>query len=217
MANEWYRKKTWTKEDENEFLIKLKRAKDYSRSQYLIIQAHTLYDTNNDELLAIALNLVHKYFDVYPDDKFERSVAYGLMGHIYCRMKKYDTALENYKNAVDYERNIFPNCRTNAYLDYAELVIQLNRTELFENVETLLLEKVEDVDFPKNKYIKYAILSIIYKYKNNLEKANYYRILAEEAANAESSDFRYHKKLGLVNNRNELLDKLMEKILQFFQ
>ncbi|MDR3237231.1 MAG: hypothetical protein LBT84_01875 [Spirochaetia bacterium] len=43
------------------------------------------------------------------------------------------------------------------------------------------------------------------------KEANYYKNLTEEAANSESSNFGWHKKLGLVNSRNKLLDELMEK------
>jgi tetratricopeptide (TPR) repeat protein len=152
---------------------------------------------------------VEKYFDEYPEDEFDKSSAFKLKGDILYKMEKYDLALENYKNAIDFEK-IYPQVKTDAYLNYSELVIELNKTELFRNVETILLKRVKELGFPKDKYIVNAILSIIYKYKNNMEKANYYKTLAEEAVNAEKSDFKWHKKLGLVNKRNNLLDKLME-------
>jgi tetratricopeptide (TPR) repeat protein len=209
MANEWYRKVTWTKEDRDQFFLKLKKSQKFNRPQYLRIQASTLTDTNNNELLNAALKLLEKYFNEYPDNKFEKSPAFKLKGDIYYKMGKYDTALENYKSAIDFEKT-YPQVKTESYLKYSELVIQLNKTDLFEDIETLLLERTKELDFPKDKYIKNAILSIIYKHKSNMEKANYYKILAEEAANAEKSDFRWHKKLGLVNNRNKILDKLIE-------
>ncbi|MDR1315738.1 MAG: tetratricopeptide repeat protein [Spirochaetales bacterium] len=209
MAIDWYRKTTWTPEEENEFFSKLKRSQKFNRPQYLRIQASTLNDTNDTELLIVALKLVEKYFNEYPDDKFDRSPAFKLKGDIYYKMGKYDSALENYKNAIDFER-IYPQIKTDAYLNYSELVIQLNKTDLFGNVEILLLKRAKELDFPKDKYVKNAILSIIYKHKNNMEKSDYYKTLAEEAANAENSDFRWHKKSGLVNKRNKLLDKLME-------
>jgi tetratricopeptide (TPR) repeat protein len=209
MAIDWYRKTTWTTEDENEFFLKLKRAQKLNRPQYLKIQAITLNDTNDKELLIIALKLVEKYFDEYPDDRFNRSDAFKLKGDILCKTEKYDLALESYKEAIDFERT-YPQVKTDAYLDYSELVIRLNRTDLFRNVEKILLKQAGEWHFPKDKYVGNAILSIIYKHKNNLEKSNYYKALADEAAKAESSGFRYHKKLGLVNKRSELLDELME-------
>jgi hypothetical protein len=38
MAVDWYRKTTWTKEDENGFFQKLKKPQKYNRPQYVIIQ-----------------------------------------------------------------------------------------------------------------------------------------------------------------------------------
>jgi tetratricopeptide (TPR) repeat protein len=209
MAIDWYRKTTWTTEDETAFFLKLKRAHKDSRPQYLKLQAFTLAETNNDKLLIVALNLLEKYFNACLDNDIFQSDAYNIKGDIYYKQGKYDMALESYKNAVDFEKK-YPQIRTNAYLQYSELVIQLNRTELFENIETLLLERNGEIDFPKNKYLKNSILSIIYKHKKDMEKANYYKTLAEEAANAEESVFRWHRKLGLVEERNKMLDKLMK-------
>jgi tetratricopeptide (TPR) repeat protein len=209
MAVDWYRKTTWTIKDENDFFLRLKKSQKFNRPQYLIIQASTLNSKNNNELLIGALNLLEKYFNEYPDDKFNKSSAFKLKGDIYYKMQNYGMALENYKNAIDFER-IYPQVKTDAYLDYSELVVQLNKTEFFEDVEKLLLQQSEEFDFPKDKYIKNAILSILYKRKNNIEKAYYYKTLAEKAANAENSDFRWHRKLGLVEDRNKLIDELME-------
>ncbi|GHV65663.1 hypothetical protein AGMMS49587_20170 [Spirochaetia bacterium] len=210
MANDWFRKTTWTKEDENEFLSKLQKAKIYNRPQYLKIQAYTLVDTNNNELLMTALNLLQKYFDDYPDDRLDRSSAFKLTGDIYYKMGKYDMALEQYNNAIEFEE-IFPNVKTEAYLKFSEMIIQLNKIDHFEQVKALLLKRDTEINFPINKYIANAILSIIYKHENNIEKSNYYKKLAEDAANTENSDFRWNKKLGLVKNRNKLLDKLMRE------
>jgi tetratricopeptide (TPR) repeat protein len=209
MHIDWFRRTTWTKEDEEEFFQKLKRAHKHKKPQYLRIQASTLYYTDNYNLLPVAKSLLEKYFSEYPDDKSFRTVAFNLLGHIYRAMKKHDTALENYRNAVEFEKE-YPQVKTDAYLNYSELVVELNKTELFKEVKTLLLEQLNEIDLPKNKYIKAGILSIIYKHENDMENAEYYKKLAEEAANAENSDFRWHRKLGLVETRNELLDKLMK-------
>ncbi|MDR2107954.1 MAG: hypothetical protein LBP28_00640 [Coriobacteriales bacterium] len=209
MAKEWYRKEFWTKDAETEFFARLKRSQKHNRPQYLRIQASTLYKTNNADFFDAALNLLQRYFDEYPDDKLERSSSYELAGDIYCEMEEYERALENYKNALDYEK-IFPQIITDSYLKYSKLIVQLDKTELFESVEQLLLGNAEKSDFPEDEYIKNAILSFINKQKDNYERANYYKNLAEKSAGAKSSGFRWHKKLGLVNNRDKLLDDLLE-------
>ena len=44
---EWYRRKSWTKTDEEEFFAKLARARKDGRAQYLKIQAIELVETED--------------------------------------------------------------------------------------------------------------------------------------------------------------------------
>jgi tetratricopeptide (TPR) repeat protein len=215
MANDWYRKVKWTEDDEKDFFLKLSKARNFTKPQYLRIQSLTLYETKNHKYFSAAISLLKKCISEYPDEYLEITESYSLLGDIYYELKKYDIAFENYNNAIISEKEnriISPS----AYMGYSLLVLQLNKIELFEKVELLLLNLIEKhtalMGFPNYRYKINAILSIIYRHKNELEKAKYYKILAEEAANSEISDFRYHKKLGIVKNKNKLLDKLMKKI-----
>jgi tetratricopeptide (TPR) repeat protein len=213
MANDWFRKITWTKEDEKDFFSRLNKARGNKKPQYLRIQAITLYETRNHKYFNVAINLLNKILNEYPDNIFEKIMSFKILGDIYYKMKKYDTALENYYNAIEFEGKD-QYVKTEAYINYSLMVIQLNKIELFDKVELLLLNEIKTgrIFFPIQKYKINAILSIIYKHKNELEKANDYKAMAEEAANAEFSDFRWHKKLGLVEKRNKILDKLMKSV-----
>jgi len=66
---------------------------------------------------------------------------------------------------------------TNAYLEYAELVVKL-----------------------KN-----------YDHKGDKEKAGQFATLADKNASAETSGLRYHKYLGIVKDRDDLLDDLVKE------
>ena len=57
---DWYRRKTWTKIDEEEFFAKLGRARKDGRAQYLKIQAIELLYTNDKKLLVVAETLLKK-------------------------------------------------------------------------------------------------------------------------------------------------------------
>jgi tetratricopeptide (TPR) repeat protein len=215
MANDWYRKNTWAEDDEKDFFLKLSKARNFNKPQYLRIQAYTLYETNNHKYFNAAINLLKKCINEYPDEYLQITESYSLLGDIYYELKKYDIAFENYNNAIMSEKESRITSPS-AYIGYSLLVLQLNKIELFEKVELLLLNLIEKytalMGFPKYRYKINAILSVLYRYKNEMEKANYYKTLAEKAANSETSDFRYHKKLKKKKNRNKLLDKLMKKI-----
>jgi tetratricopeptide (TPR) repeat protein len=210
MAGEWYRKTAWTQEDEKEFFAKLKRARSWTKPQYLLLQAGTLIGTNDSKLFDVALMLVDKYFTECQDEPFDNKfIAFEILGDIYRKMENYETALEKYKKAIEVKS--LPG-RTMAPIYYSELVICLNKVELFGEVEELLIRETMDIDFPISKYKINAMLAIINKQKNDLEKARRYKKLAEDAAGATETVFRWHRKSGLVEDRDIILDKLLRKI-----
>lgn len=51
---DWYRRKTWTKRDEEEYFNKLGRARKEGRAQYLRVQAMELVETKEKNLLSVA-------------------------------------------------------------------------------------------------------------------------------------------------------------------
>lgn len=206
---DWYRRKTWTKIDEDEFFAKLGRARKDGRAQYLKIQAIELVSTKNEELLKVAQTLLNKLLAEYPNDDFNKGSALHTLGNIYRQLDDYDIAIDYYKQALDFEL-IYPNVRTQAYLDYSELIIKTSKIEKYDDVENILLKRYAGLLFQIEKYKVNSIMSIINKDKNRLDKAKHYAELAEKNATAEISELRYHKTLGVVKGRENWLDKLVE-------
>jgi len=227
MSNDWFRKKTWDKEDEEDFFTRLKKVKkfkgvDYNRPEYLTIQAFTLFGQNNKKLDKASKALLEKYFTDFPDNKNERTQCLNLMGRLLNREGDVKGALEYYKKAAEYEIE-FPYAQCDAYLEYCEFIIKHNFKKLYPDVERLIKLhgeegvllpvqniKTTSLTLPIQKYRAYAMLSIIYKAKKDKEEANHYKDLAEEAAGAEKSGFVKHPSVGLVVKRDNVLDKLMK-------
>lgn len=80
---DWYRRKTWTKTDEQEYFAKLGRARKDGRAQYLTIQAIELIETKDKTLLSVAEMLLNKILEDYPDYRIEISQTYNSLGEIY--------------------------------------------------------------------------------------------------------------------------------------
>lgn len=205
---DWYRRKTWTNRDEEEFFAKLKRARVEGRAQYLKIQAIELVETKEKYLLDIAEELLNKVLTEYPERKIETSSVLHTLGDIYRLRANYVKALEYYGQSLDFEKK-FPNVITTSYLDFSELAVKTASINLYDFTEALLEDKLAQQLFPLAKYKMCSILSIINHEKGNLGKAKYYYDLAEENANAETSGLRYHKHLGVVVKRDSWLDKMM--------
>ena len=207
---DWYRRKTWTKIDEQEFFSKLSRARKDGRAQYLKIQAIELVETEDKNLLKVAEALLNKMLTEYPDNDFEKGSALHTLGDIYKLKGNYQLAMDFYKQALDFE-TIYPNVITQAYLDYSELVIKTGKENLFDELEKLLSDRYSELTFPIEKYKVNSILSIINANKDRQEQAQKYADLAEQFATVETSGFRYHKYLGIVKERDTWLDKLVRK------
>ena len=207
---DWYRRKTWTKTDEEEYFAKLGRARKDGRAQYLKIQAIELAQTKDPKLLDAAELLIQKLFSDYPDDKGERSSSLETLGDIYKYRQQFDRAIEFYKKAIDFEE-IYPNVQTQAYLEFSELVVKHKKQDYYEFSERIVSKRIKGSIFPLEKYKAFSILSIISNLKGDKEKADHFAVLADKNASAETSGLRYHKQLGIVNERDSLLDKLVRR------
>jgi tetratricopeptide (TPR) repeat protein len=205
---DWFRKKTWTEKDEEEFFAKLKRARKDGRPQYLKIQGIELVETKDEKLLEVAEVLLNKVLTEFHDDNFNKSSTLHTLGDIYKIRNDFDKALFYYKQSLDFEKN-YPNVITQSYIDFSELVVRTKKEEYFDYVENVLEKKLPSESFPISKYKIALILSYLNHVKNNNEKSKFYSNLAEENATAETSGFRYHKHLGLVKERNIWLEKLL--------
>jgi tetratricopeptide (TPR) repeat protein len=211
---DWYRRKTWTKADEEEYFAKLGRARKNRRAQYLRIQAFELIETKDKNLLTIAERLLTKILTDYPDNTFEKSPAYNHLGEIYKIRGDYENALEYFQKSLDFE-NGYSNVITTSYLDFAETVIRAEKTELYDKVYRLLSDKENEIGlkFPAQNYIMYSVLSVICEYNGNLKQSKIYAELAEQNATAQINTLwnPRKKKIGVVKERLKWLDKLVRK------
>lgn len=209
---DWYRRKTWTKADEEEYFVKLGRARKEGRAQYLRIQAIELIETKDKNLLAVAESLLNKILIDYPDNRIEKSQTFNSLGEIYKHREDYETALEYFQKSLDFEKE-FPNVITTAYLNFSETVIRAEKTELYDKVEDLLTEKInkDTLKFPIQNYIMYSVMAVIARYKDDLEQAKVYADLAEKNGTAQTNSLwnPQKKKIGIVKERIKWLGKLL--------
>ncbi len=208
---DWYRKKSWTKADEEHFFTKLSRARKNGRAQYLKIQAIELLYTKDNKLLNIAKELLQKVLDDYPDNNLEKSSVYKIFGDIFLLEKNLEKAIEYYRKAIDFEK-VYPNVKTNSDIIYSELIIKNQLTNEYLNVEKILEEKISGLLFPIDKYKVFSMLAILNYYNSNIQTAKEYALLANENAQAETSGLRYHKHLGIVSERDDFFDRIINKL-----
>lgn len=209
---DWYRRKTWTKTDEEEYFAKLRRARKDGRAQYLRVQAIELIETKDPNLLLVAETLLNKILAHYPENRIEKSETLNSLGEIYKLREDYETAINYFQKSLDFEKD-FPNVITTAYLNFSETVVRAEKTELYDKVENLLTEKIKEdtLKFPAQNYIMYSIMTVISEYKGDLSQTRIYSDLAEKNATAQTNSLwnPQKKKIGVVKERITWLDKLV--------
>ena len=195
---DWYRRKTWTETDEEEYFAKLARARKDGRAQYLRVQAIELIETKDKNLLSDAETLLNKILTDYPDNRIEKGQTYNSLGEIYKLREDYEKALEYFKKSLDFEKE-FSNVTTSAYLNFSETVVLAEKTGLYDEVVNLLTEKInkDTLKFPIQNYIMYSVMAVILEFKGALEQAKIYADLADKNATTQTNSLCNPRKKNL--------------------
>lgn len=194
--DQWFRRTSWSDEDQLEFERRLTRARPRSRPQYLRIQATHLAGTGDARLLQAAIGLADRVLSEYPDDLFVAWV-HELRADAHERLGELALAVDSYRQAVNEERRR-PNVRSNAWIGFGWLVISHQMDGLYCEAEALLEEFATELPFPASRYRFHAIRAIIAAHRGDSIQAKAEAELALSASAATYSGFRYHPDIGLV-------------------
>jgi tetratricopeptide (TPR) repeat protein len=198
LADEWYRRRTWTKDDQADFEARLARARKQNRAQYLRIQASHLMEAANPKLTSAALELLNRMLTEYPTD-IQVAQAHTQRAECHLRLGEAEKAIEALRSALARERE-FPNVRTNAWLDFGWLVIDRGLRELYDEALEVLTEFEDTMPFPVQRYQFHAIRALVAAERGALADAREEAKQALAAGRATHSGFRYHPTLGLVRD-----------------
>ena len=206
---EWYRKNTWTEEDQARFFQKLKRARPWSRSQYLRIQAYYLQKAG---IFLPAIALLEQFVAEHPDD-VQLAETWTQMAECKRSVDDINGAVEAYRRAVAQMR-IRTNVKTSALQDYPLMVARLNLKELFDEAKALLSpEAVEDALFAVGGFKLHAARALILASEGDHEGAQSEAIRALDLAEIRKSGITYHQNIGLVGkSQADVIRRLVEII-----
>jgi tetratricopeptide (TPR) repeat protein len=207
---DWYRKTTWSKSDKEEFFARLKRSRtNFHKAQYLRIQASHLQAINTEEMAYHSLELLDLMLKEFPE-KSELSSAYLQRAECLITLDKIEQAIDEIRNALQSERE-YPNVKTTAWLEFGWTAIIYQLSYLYDEALKVLNEFNSDLIFPIDKYRWNAIHAIIDNAKGNKNVAKRFASTALEASSLVHSGFRYHPKIGLIQNPNtEIHSKLIK-------
>jgi tetratricopeptide (TPR) repeat protein len=196
---EWFRNSQWNEAIALAFEQKLKRARH--KSQHLRIQACTLASSHPH----VALALLERYFAL--GDDFDHAQAHVDRANAYAALGNMDAAIQSYEAALERER-VFPNLRTNAYLDLPYLIALNDIAGRFDQAMAMLSSSDDRLMFPVDRFKHHAARAVILALSNPTAARMEART-ALDAAALDHSGFRCHPALGLVSERHaQALSKL---------
>jgi tetratricopeptide (TPR) repeat protein len=203
--HDWYRNSNWNADIESDFCQRLRRARD--KSQYLRIQAFHLADSHPQ----VALGLLDQYFAL--GDLVDKAQAHVDRARAFIALDDIDAAFSSYEEALTREREL-PSWKTQAYLDYACLVINQRATSLYVRAMEVLDAHRERPMFPMDRYRANGARAILLQELGRIDEARSFADLAMTAAREVESGFRYHKHLGLVTSTGDEFGGRVASILK---
>lgn len=201
---DWFRKTTWTEEDQIDFWAHFKRVRtEQGKAQNLRIQALCI---QSDYPMA-SLELLDKLLKEFPV-RIQLALAHLQRGQILLAEGKIDLGLSALKDALDQEKAL-PNVRTQAWVEYGSAVLKHQKTDLYDGVEGYVSERIKGLIFPSQKYHANALLALIQRHRGNNQEAIAYAKTALTEAGVTFSGFAAHPTMGLVDDPDaEILERL---------
>jgi len=203
----WYRRRTWTDEDQSAFFAKLRRSRSgFHKAQYCRIQAYELQQAGN---YGAALQLLNFLITGWPNDAQEAAV---FQQQAECLEKLGDktAALDAYRRVFDTQRRK-RNSQTTAHLGFGLLIALSPDPELYDEALSVLDEfgSSRSLTFPIEEFKAAAIRALIADAKGSRDEASRQAELALTAAGKTHSGLPRHAKLGLVTTiQSNLEDRI---------
>jgi tetratricopeptide (TPR) repeat protein len=212
-AKDWYRHTAWTPADREDFHTHLARARSHKRGGYLLIQAAHLQRAGTRDALDGALELLDLLLREYPGP-VQRESACLLQARCLESLNRLDDALDSYRLAFQARRDN-PNIRTYAPLYFGMFVVRHDRVELYAEAQAIFHELIQDNDliFPDAQYLYFSANAIIVDRDGQKDFARACARKALEAAATDHSGSGRHPNLGLVEERDPVIERKLRKIL----
>jgi hypothetical protein len=191
-SRDWFRNETWDESIEAAFFAKLTRARD--KPQYLVIQAIHLIASHPE----ISLRLLDKYFEL--NDRFHKTRALDAQAEAYLRLDDLEHAISSYEDSLRAEKTV-GGSQTRAYIELPFLVATRSVESWYDRSLEILDEFHDRPAFPIDHFFWHASKALIFHAQRKDANARHAACAALSWAQKNESGFRYHKKLGLVDDK----------------
>lgn len=205
----WYRRSTWSDEDQAAFFAKLQRSRSgFHKAQYCRIQAYELQRARNYKA---SLQLLELLLAEWPNDA-QKAAAFHQKAECLEKLGDKTAALNAYRLAFDAQREK-PSEITTAHLDFGFLVALSPYPDFYDEALSVL-EEFGSSSFPIEEFKTATIRALIADTTGHREEASRQSQLAFAAAAKKHSGFVRHAQLGLVTEIPLHLEDRLKRMAQ---
>jgi tetratricopeptide (TPR) repeat protein len=199
MADDWFRRSTWSEEDRRSFFARLARSRTrFHKAQYLRIQALHLEQTGRPDLVRHALELLEQVLKEWPEPS-QLASTYHQQGTCHLQLEQPLRAIDCFRKALAAERE-HPGVRTHAATDLAWLVATGEMTAYYSEA-LAVLPPAEELAFPVQRFKVHGARALILAATGDVAAGRAEAARALDACATTHSGFRHHRDLGLVDER----------------
>jgi tetratricopeptide (TPR) repeat protein len=191
--HDWYRKGSWSQDDQADFFARLARSRA-GCGQYLLIQALHLRSAGIAEP---ALQLVEQYLSEFPSTDMFHVGALLEKARCLEALGRLEEAEAAYLATLAEQRGI-QNYVTLVSIDFPWFAVKYGRRHLYAEALAALDAGAAGFVFPVIKYQAYAVRALIAAEDGDFVPARRHAAEALQAAAARHSGFRYHPDVGLL-------------------
>lgn len=210
---EWYRRETWTPDDEADFFERLDRARPRNRARFLRIQALHLEETGRRDLVETALDLLDLLLLEYPDE-LELAAALHQKARCCDALGRTGEAVGTFRDSLQAMRDV-RDARTDAHADFALFAVRHGLDDLYEEAITALDEFADDGPLPLSMYKQAAARAILLARTDRESEARIFARRALVEASRTSSGMRYHPGVGLVEDPDPRMEDELIRIARY--
>lgn len=204
----WYRRRTWTAEDQTAFFTKLRRSRGgFYKAQYCRIQAYELQQAGNYKA---ALELLDLVMTEWPADA-DKAAVYCQKAECLEQLGETTAALEAYRIVFEAQRQS-PGHIAAAHLGFGMLVALSACAESYDVALSALDEFGARSSFPIQDFKAASIRALIADAQGKREAASRQAKSALAAAARTHSGFSRHATLGLVTSVQPDLEERLRHI-----
>jgi len=207
--DDWFRRTSWSSTDEAEFFARLRRSRTaFHKAQYVRIQAHSLAETGEKQLIRTALALLDRLFADYPDPS-QLTQAHLQAAHCYEHLGNLDSAIKHFRLSL-IAKHQYPNLDAGTDLEFSWFIAQHKLTSLYQ--EALANLETAHLALPVQLFKASVIRAFVAEAQGDTQAASRHAREALKAAGLERSQFRYHQHLGLVGTEHDRVIGQLDKI-----